>query len=435
MREDLLKEQLMSYARDAAEAAAQPGAAEIYRRARRHYQKVAALAVTGMLAAAGVGVALGLRGTTPTLPQPQPPATAPAPAVTSTTATTRPPATSTTRPTGTTGAAAAATAKVPATFVADIGGRVVVNSTTTGKALRTLWGPHPVGDYRYAVGSSPDGKAVYFSSHAGDVAEPCREPGIFRVPSGGGPPTLVVPNENANGLITTSADGSRLAYLGATCPATSASRKDVLLRHASGALLHRWTGPEPDLSDPSRPWLRSVSLSPDGRQLAVTVFEQLTSVGVRVLDATRGTSISDGRLIKAPDPGCELVNAAFQPRTGRLAAFERCPRTGLPSTANPGGTAPRLQLLSLDPGTGRLLSRSLAFDDRTGGPLHLDTMDFDQTGRHLLYTLSSADPADFLKPPTGTWRYGGGRPVRLPEDRQLQRVGTDQALGVNNPAW
>jgi hypothetical protein len=36
MREDLLKEQLMSYARSAAEVAAQPGAAAIHRRARRH---------------------------------------------------------------------------------------------------------------------------------------------------------------------------------------------------------------------------------------------------------------------------------------------------------------------------------------------------------------------------------------------------------------
>ena len=38
MRDDLLKEQLMSYARDGAEAAFQPGPAEIRRRARRHYR-------------------------------------------------------------------------------------------------------------------------------------------------------------------------------------------------------------------------------------------------------------------------------------------------------------------------------------------------------------------------------------------------------------
>jgi hypothetical protein len=432
MREDLLKEQLMGYARDGAEAAVQPSAAEIYRRARRHYQKVAALAVTGVLAAAGVGAALGLRGATPTANPPLPPATDPGPAVASTTATTRPPATSTTRPPSTTRAAAAAGGKVPGTFVAEIGGRVVVRSTATGKVVRTLRGPHPSGLHAYAVGSSPDRKTVWFSTDAADAADPCREPGIFRVPSDGGPPTRVVAEENATRRIATSADGSRLAYLGSACP--SADRLDVVLRDASGALLHRWAGP--DIKDPSTRLVpRSVSLSPDGRQVAVTMWEQLTPVGVRLLDATRGTSISDGRLITAPDPGCVLADVAFQPGTGRLAAFERCPRPG--STAYSSGTPPRFQLLYLDPGSGRLLSRSLEFEDRTGADLDIETMDFDQTGRHLLYAVGSHDPMDYQepRPATGTWRYGGGRPVRIPDDRRLQRVGTDQFVPAVAPSW
>ena len=61
MRDDLLKEQLQSYARDGAEEAFQPSPGEIHRRARRHYRRMAALAVTGALLAGGVTVGIGLR--------------------------------------------------------------------------------------------------------------------------------------------------------------------------------------------------------------------------------------------------------------------------------------------------------------------------------------------------------------------------------------
>jgi hypothetical protein len=59
MRDDLLKEQLLSYARFAADAASQPDAAVIR---RSHRQRVAALTVAGVLAAVGLGVGLGLVG-------------------------------------------------------------------------------------------------------------------------------------------------------------------------------------------------------------------------------------------------------------------------------------------------------------------------------------------------------------------------------------
>ena len=50
MRDDLVKEQLQGYARDGAEVAFQPGPGEIHRRARRHYRRLAALTVAGVLA-------------------------------------------------------------------------------------------------------------------------------------------------------------------------------------------------------------------------------------------------------------------------------------------------------------------------------------------------------------------------------------------------
>jgi hypothetical protein len=425
MHEDPLKEQLTSYARAGAEKAFQPGATEIYRRARRHYQRVAALSATGMLLATGIGVGLGLhgRGAPPTVNQPKPPPTSPAPAVTSMTATTRAPATTP----STTRADASGTGKVPGTFVAGHGGRVAVISTATGRIVRTLWAPPPGGtvDERYAVGLSPDRATVYFSLDGDLVANACDQAGIFRVPFDGGQATKVVADENAVGPITTSADGSKLAYKVSPCPSTP-GRIDIVLRDVTGALLHRWSGMPP--LDPESVETRAVSLSPDGRRLAVTLFRNLSPVGVRVLDAEVGTSVTDGRLIQAPDRGCGLVNAAFEPRTGRLAAFERC----LPK----GGSPPRFKLLYLDPVSGRLLSRSFAFDDPFRGDLGLPTMDFDQTGRHLLYAVRSADPADSepqpRRPGVGTWRQDGGPPVRLDDDQCCR--GGERILS-DAPSW
>jgi hypothetical protein len=419
MRDDRLKEQLMSYARHGAEEASQPGAAEIYRRARRHYQRVAALSVTGVLLAVGLGVGLGLRGhgAAPTVNQPRPPVTNPAPEVPSTTATTNP------RPTSTTAAGTGFTGDVPGTFVASIGGRVAVISTATGKVVRTLWGPgpDPSGTYEYAVGLSPDRKTVYFSSQA---ANPCAEPGVFRMPVNRGQATRIVANETAQGLIRTSADGSRLAYTASACPSTGTA--EIVLRDASGALLHRWSAASAGLRS------LAVSLSPDGRQLAVPVFRDLDPVGVRILDASTGASITDGRLIRAPDPGCGLVNAAFQPQTGQLAVFERCLAKDPQS-----GTPPRFRLAYLDPGSGRSLSRSLAFDDHTGADLHIDSMDFDQTGGYLLYAVGSADPADSQQPhpATGTWWYRAGQPIRVHDDQRIRSGSTSYRITSTTPSW
>jgi len=405
MRDDLLKEQLMQYARTAADLAAQPDAAAIRRRARRHYQRVAVLTVTAVLLVAGLGVGLGLGldrdGGTPTVTQPPPTPTVPIP--------TRPapgPVPPTTR-------AAPATGRLPATFVGDLGGRVAVVSTATGRTVRTLAGSQPFGTEFYAVGISPDRATVYFSAGG---PNPCAKPGVFRVPSAGGRPVRVVAGETAVGAIKVSADGSRLAYLAGPCPDTGA--RDVVVRDAAGAQVGRW----PAAADLA---VEQVSLSPDGRRLAVSASRNLQFLGVRVLDVARDRAIGDGRLLQAPDPGCDLVLADFQPRTGRLAGFERCIAGGLP----------RFRLVYLDPDGGRLLARGFAFVDRSGADLHVSTMDFDASGRHLLYVVSSADPTDYTlpDPPTGTWRSSGGDPpVRLQDER---RPTGREAITTANPSW
>jgi hypothetical protein len=403
MRDDLLKEQLMSYARTAAEEAAQPDAAAIRRRARRHYRRVAALTVAGVLLVVGLGVGLGLRHGSPTVDQPRPMPTLTRPA----------PVPPPTPPTG----------RLPGTFVGDLGGRVVVVSTRTGKVVRTLYGPHPLGTDSYTVGTSPDQTTVYFSHYGVD---PCADPGVFRVPAAGGRPVRVVDGENAESMIKVSADGSRLAYVAAPCP--DAQQIGVVVRDAVGGLVGRW----PAASAGAGLGLDGVSLSPDGRRVAVGVTNQeLILVGVRVLDVARDRSIADGRLIRAPDPGCDLVVAEFQPRTGQLAAFERCVRT-----VSRGIAKERFRLVYLDPDSGRLLARGFSFDD-PGNDMSVSSLDFDQSGRHVLYQVGSANPTDYgqPRPVTGTWRWSGGRPIRIDDDRTVGTGQTSQGITTGNPTW
>jgi hypothetical protein len=92
MREDLLKQVLMEYARHGADAAVESGADDIRRRGRRHYTRVAALTVTGVLLATGLVVGLGLRGGggVPAVEQPVPSMTNPGPTPTTPPVTTMP---------------------------------------------------------------------------------------------------------------------------------------------------------------------------------------------------------------------------------------------------------------------------------------------------------------------------------------------------------
>jgi hypothetical protein len=315
------------------------------------------------------------------------------------------------------------TGKLPATFVGDLGGRVAVISTTSGRTVRTLYGSKPFGTEYYSVGISPDRVTVYFSVGGGS---PCAKPGIFRVPAAGGQPIRVVAGETAGG-IKVSADGSRLAYVAAPCPETG--QQAVVVRDAAGAQVGRW----PATSAGRGLSVNGLSLSPDGRRLAIPIMRDLQFVGVRVLDVARDRAIVDGRLLKAPDPGCDLVQAEFQPRSGRLAAFERCV-----TAVSQGIATPRFRLVYLDPDNGRLLGRGFAFDDRWGSDLHVWTMEFDQSGHHLLYAVSSADPFDYREQgrPVGTWRSSNdGRPVRINDDRTVGSGQTSQHVTTGFPSW
>jgi hypothetical protein len=105
MPDDPLKEQLIGYAGHGADQAFQPDPGQIRRRARCHYQRVAALTVAGALLVVGLGVRWA--STAPTLNRPQPGVTS------------QPPVTPTT---------GAPRAGPPASFVTLVGKRIAVVS-------------------------------------------------------------------------------------------------------------------------------------------------------------------------------------------------------------------------------------------------------------------------------------------------------------------
>lgn len=55
-------------------------------------------------------------------------------------------------------------------------------------------------------------------------------------------------------------------------------------------------------------------------------------------------------------------------------------------------------------------------------------MDFDTSGRHLIYMVTSGTPVDG----TGTWHSSGGQPVRVPDD---QRTSTGEPITNGGPSW
>jgi hypothetical protein len=55
----------------------------------------------------------------------------------------------------------------------------------------------------------------------------------------------------------------------------------------------------------------------------------------------------------------------------------------------------------------------------------------------VLYQVGSANPTDYgqPRPVTGTWRWSGGRPVRIEDDRTVGTGQTSQGITTGNPTW
>jgi hypothetical protein len=393
MRDDLLKEQLMSYARDGAEQAFQPGAADIRRRARRHYQRLAALTVTGVLLAGGIGLGLGLRraGSVPIVHQPQPPVTSPAPQVVPPSSA---PPTTTPHPTTTTGAVHA---RPPSSFVTLVGPtnpsasqapRVAVVSTSTGKVIRYLSGPLPADASVSRPVVSADRVWVYYTVSAGGGP-----PQTYRVPLAGGPAAKVA--ETAGGNLVVSPDGSKLLFDARQAPR---GRYGFTIWDLARGAERFIPFPFPQAGD-----VFGYAWSPDGRQVALVrgavhdnekVPTQLFLLDVAsgswrvavTFDANRG-----------PVPQWSRLNVAW-PAPRRLAFVARI----ADSDKLPG----KYQLVYVDPRTGKLTpSVVLASDPNTSSRVEVNFLDFDAGGRYLIYGTARIR--------LSTWWFGGKAPVKV----------------------
>jgi hypothetical protein len=411
MREDLLKEQLMRYARDGTEQAFQPGPAEIRRRARRHYRRLAALSVSGVLLAAGLGIGLGLygRGATPTVQQPQPPVTSPAPQVVppSTAPTTKP------HPTATTGAVHTGP---PSSFVTLVGPpnpsasqapRVGVVSTSTGKVIRYLSGAPVAGASVARPVVSTDHRWVYYTVSAGSGP-----PQTYRVPFAGGPTTKVA--ETAGGNLVVSPDGSKLLFDARVAPG---GRYGFTIRDLARGAERFIPFPFPQAGD-----VFGYAWSPDSRQVALVRGAVLDNerfpTQLFLLDVATGrwqpAVTFDANHGPAPEVG--HLNVAW-PAARRLAFVARIAGSG---------TVPgKHQLVYVDPQTGKLTpSVVLASDPNNLSRVEVNLLDFDASGRSLIYAVEGIQ--------VSTWWFGGRAPVRV---SQFAALSTDVNRAYKGGNW
>jgi hypothetical protein len=382
MRDDLLKEELMSYARAAADQASPPAATMIRRRARRHAQRVAALTVTGVLAAVGLAVGIGLRAnhTAPTVDQPKPPVTSPTPPVTSPAPGVKPPATTpapgTTPHPPTTGTVAAGpppsfvTMVQPATGASSIQPpRIAVVSTSTGQVVRYLTGPPPAGISPSRPALSPDRAWVYYSLSGSGPRT-----GTYRVPFGGGPATRVT--RTVGWSMAVSPDGSKLLLDARGWPGWRYGL--VVLDLASGR--ERFLA----FSFPQRGDVFGCAWSPDSRQVALVrgpVSDNDPPAQLFVLDVAAGRwreAASFGT--RGPTPEFAERNLAW-PAPRKVVFIARF----ADSDSVPG----RYRLVEADPRTGGLTSRPavLATDPSAGRRVTTRYLDADPSGRYLLYGI------------------------------------------------
>jgi Tol biopolymer transport system component len=341
--DDRLRQQLARAAEHGANATRPPAPAAIRRRGWMRRWRRAAVAVATAGALTGGVVVAG----TDRPPEPAAPAA---------------------RPIGT----------APASFLAQVDGRVAVVSTASGKVVRYLT-ETPAGQGQFFFALSEDRDTVWFSE-----VDVCGHSGIYRVPYQGGAAVRVDRSANAEAL-TVSQDGSKLVYrplgcLDGTHPAF------VVLDLRTGKT-RRWAYSQRDEV------LGPMTWSPDGRHLAYIEFYGNGTLRTRawLLDTTGpGTSLAASRPLPPPDKGCQVRGLAWQPGTGRLAISEACPTTH--------------QLVVVNRPGGKVLSRPLRVDQNFAG------LNFDPSGRHLLYTTGAPGIPFSAR---STWRWDGTRAVKI----------------------
>jgi hypothetical protein len=363
----------MRYASDGAGHAFQPGPTDIHRRARRHYRRLAALAVTGVLAAGGLGLGLGLgrAGSVPVVNHPSQPVTvAPRPA----------------------GPPDSFVAVISGGAGADSGGLAVV-STATGQMVRSLT-PLPSTSPFFTV--TRDRRWVYFPSTS-------PSPGIYRVPYAGGAVTKVTGIAEPN-VLAVSPDGSTLAW-----NVMVGDRPALRVRDLARGRERVLPVPGP-ISGPRMTSLGAWTWSPDSRQLAVLVGHGIESgyVGLMTVDAGTGAWRHRFNFDGRHGGGPECCVAIDWPAGSRRPVVVKAVY----------GNDSRVRahrLLRLDPASGATtLGPVLAGRDQ----LVHSRLDSDPSGRYLLFGLQGLRSVS-------TWWWSGGKPVLV------KRI----TIGSQAPAW
>lgn len=272
-------------------------------------------------------------------------------------------------------------ARMPARFVAELGGRIVIVSANTGRVERHLTAALPGGGARQPT-VSPDGRTVWFSRRDGTCAAH-----LASVPVGGGTEEPVPGSGDAGpeGLPLPRPGRAQLAYGRVDCTEPHVA---LIVGDVEGREGHGQMGLVP------MAWNRS-----GDRLLAAT-----TDAQVRLVDVNGSGAIVAIHPLAPTDPeGCRLGVIGFSPddNDGYLAV-RRCGS----------GDQARRSLVLLDKGGAH--HRTVVRLSR--GQKFVDHVTFDATGHSLLYSTAPSE-ADGAAAPNDAdvslwlWRDGETRPL------------------------
>ena len=277
---------------------------------------------------------------------------------------------------------------MPARFVAEAGGRIVVVSVRTGQVEKYLTAGHEPGGGAADPHVSPDGRRVWFSRGEGDCAAH-----LASVPLGGGREEPVPGSGEAGPeeRPLPRPGHAQLAFARTNCDEPAESAESLFVGDLRGLEGYGQTGLVP------------MAWSTDGRYLLAQ-----TSDGreVRRLTVNNAGAIVTATVLDPPDRSkdCRLEVVGFSPDANHgYVAVRRC--------GKPGESA----------------WRSLVLLDRTGGhrktvvrlPRGRDFVDrvaFDRTGHSLLYSTARSvgeDHAGTAEPEVTLWLWRDGKVYRV----------------------
>jgi len=285
---------------------------------------------------------------------------------------------------------------LPAEFVAELDGRVVVVSAATGRVVRRLTAEAPGGGASQpAVGL--DGRTVWFSRGDGSCAAH-----LAAVPAAGGPERALPGSGEAGpeGTPLPRPGHDQLAYSRADC---SGPGDTLVVGDLRGLHAHGQVGLVP------------IAWSRDGDHLLARASDRDQ---LHVLDVDDRGAIADDRVLAPADrtQGCKLAVVGFSPDDNDgFVAFRRC---------SPSAGEARRSLVLLDrAGAVRDTVVRLPRGEDFGA-----ASAFDRTGHSLLFSTAPVEAAG-----GGPGQAGGGATLWLWRDGDTRRLARQSRY--TSPAW